>query len=186
MNNVDESRIPPKYAVQYATQKVKSELASKQANQATQPSQGTPQTASIEHERKAFYNMVDKLATDSALKDAGFESLDEVALAEYSDDDEVVANLKTFKTAMEYHRTSIMAEVQQRSWDDAEATLGRVKSLTSIIADQKEKQRQQMLAGKTPSVAGANKDELKSKIDKIKDPYLRREEMLKHPELYLK
>ena len=69
--------------------------------------------------------------------------------------------------------------------DDAEATLGRVKSLTSIIADQKEKQRQQMLAGKTPSVAGANKDELKSKIDNIKDPYLRREEMLKHPELYL-
>ena len=69
--------------------------------------------------------------------------------------------------------------------DDAEATLGRVKSLTSIIADQKEKQRQQMLAGKTPSVAGANKDELKSKIDQIKDPYLRREEMLKHPELYL-
>lgn len=69
--------------------------------------------------------------------------------------------------------------------DDAEATLGKVKDLTSIIADQKEKQRQQMLAGKTPSVAGANKDELKSKIDGIKDPYLRREEMLKHPELYL-
>ena len=66
-----------------------------------------------------------------------------------------------------------------------QASLGRVKSLTSIIADQKEKQRQQMLAGKTPSVAGANKDELKSKIDNIKDPYLRREEMLKHPELYL-
>lgn len=120
LNNVDETRIPPKYAIQYATQKVKSELASKQANQATQPSQGTPQTASIEQERKAFYNMVDKLATDNALKEAGFESLDDVALAEYSDDDTVIANLKTFKTAMEYHRTSIMAEVQQRSWDEAQ------------------------------------------------------------------
>jgi len=114
MNMVDENRIPAAYRQQYAELKVRKEMAAAQSNTAVngeqQLSQGQ-QAVNNQPDMTAFYAKVDGLAKDKALKDVGLTA-EELAAAEYTDDESIAEKLNNYKTAVQWHKNDIIIQVQ--------------------------------------------------------------------------
>jgi len=102
---VDEHRIPMEQAFAYANYK---QQLMHQAMQQQQPEQVQPQQ---EESRIDFFNKIDELARAAALRDIGL-SEEQMATAEYSDDDDIVNRAAQYETSMAWHRNAIMAQVQ--------------------------------------------------------------------------
>jgi hypothetical protein len=102
---VDERRIPMEQAFAYANYK---QQLMQQAMQQQQPEQVQPQQ---EESRIDFFNKIDELARAAALRDIGL-SEEQMATAEYSDDDDIVNRAAQYETSMAWHRNAIMAQVQ--------------------------------------------------------------------------
>lgn len=102
---VDERRIPMEQAFAYANYK---QQLMQQAMQQQQPEQVQPQQ---EESRIDFFNKIDELARAAALRDIGL-SEEQMATAEYSDNDDVVSRAAKYETSMAWHRNAIMAQVQ--------------------------------------------------------------------------
>lgn len=102
---VDERRIPMEQAFAYANYK---QQLMQQAMQQQQPEQVQPQQ---EESRIDFFNKIDELARAAALRDIGL-SEEQMATAEYSDDDDIVNRAAQYETSMAWHRNAIMVQVQ--------------------------------------------------------------------------
>ena len=102
---VDERRIPMEQAFAYANYK---QQMIQQAMQQQKVQQAQPQQ---EESRIDFFNKIDELARAAALRDIGL-SEEQMATAEYSDNDDVVNRAAQYETSMAWHRNAIMAQVQ--------------------------------------------------------------------------
>lgn len=102
---VDESRIPMSMALQYATFK------QQQQQQAVQqpPAQQQPSPDEL---RKDFFTRVENIAQAQALKDSGLTE-EQLSVAEYSDDAEIIEKVKVYNTMVAYNRQNIIASVQR-------------------------------------------------------------------------
>jgi hypothetical protein len=95
MGQVDESKIPPEYQPQY--------LAMKQQNAPKPP----PQKSEAEL-RNEFLDAVNKAAHDKAMKDVGITE-DELAMGEFSDNDEIQTKVSRYKAALDVARSQIIS-----------------------------------------------------------------------------
>lgn len=95
MGQVDESKIPPEYQPQY--------LAMKQQNAPKPPPQ-----KSEEELRNEFLDAVNKAAHDKAMKDVGITE-DELAMGEFSDNDEIQTKVSRYKAALDVARSQIIS-----------------------------------------------------------------------------
>ncbi len=94
LGNVDESRIPPQYQPQY--------MALKQKDAPPPP----PQKSEAEL-RTEFLDAVNAAAKEKAMKDLDITE-DELALGEFSDDEEIQNKVARYKTALEMARSQII------------------------------------------------------------------------------
>lgn len=104
---VDERRIPMEQAFAYANYKQQM-IAEQQRAMAERQAQQQPQQ---EESRRDFFYKIDELARAAALRDIGL-SEEQMATAEYSDDDDIVKRAAQYETSMAWHRNAIMAQVQ--------------------------------------------------------------------------
>jgi len=114
MNMVDESRIPAAYRQQYAELKVRKEMAAAQSNPNLNGEQQLPQgqqPVNKQPDMTAFYEKVDGLAKEKALKDVGLTA-EELAAGEYTDDETIAEKLNNYKTAVQWHKNDIIIQVQ--------------------------------------------------------------------------
>lgn len=95
LGQVDESKIPPQYQPQY--------LALKQKNAPPPPPQ-----KSEEELRTEFLDAVNAAAKEKAMKDLNLTE-DELALGEFSDDEEVQAKVARYKAAVDIARNQIVS-----------------------------------------------------------------------------
>lgn len=101
---LDESRIPVEMAFQYAQYK--------QAQQ-QQVAEQTPTPDNTDEQlkyRQEYYQKVESMARENALKDVGLTE-DDLAIAEYSDDAELQAKASMYNTALAMHRNMIVQNV---------------------------------------------------------------------------
>lgn len=114
MNSVDESRVPKQYQAQFALAKQQRLTTEKQAqtNTEVKPQEQTNPVA----DSKAyieFYNRIGSMAQENAMKEIGITK-EELDAADYSDDPELQAKYQAYKTAVNYHRSSIEYAIRSR------------------------------------------------------------------------
>lgn len=122
LGQVDESRIPPAYAVQYG--QFKERQAQQQAiAQAQQQAQQTPQPDEAQ-QRIAFMEEIEKTAREVTMKQLGLteEDLNDSEYASYADNPDLEKRVKAFESLNAYNRQHIINEVQaQQAKAKAEA-----------------------------------------------------------------
>lgn len=119
--NVDESRIPMELAIQYASfkqqmlqqqQAVAQQQRASNENAPAEQQSPTQQQEDIAEARRQFYTRVEDMAKSAALADVGLTE-DQLITAEYSDDAEVTQKANQYNAALAWHRSNILANVQQ-------------------------------------------------------------------------
>jgi len=122
LGQVDESRIPPAYAVQYG--QFKERQAQQQAiAQAQQQAQQTPQPDEAQ-QRIAFMEEIEKTAREVTMKQLGLteDDLNDSEYANYADNPDLEKRVKAFESLNAYNRQNIINQVQaQQAKAKAEA-----------------------------------------------------------------
>lgn len=122
LGQVDESRIPPAYAVQYGQFKERQAQqqaiaqAQQQAQQESQPNEA--------QQRIAFMEEIEKTAREVTMKQLGLteEDLNDSEYASYADNPDLEKRVKAFESLNAYNRQNIINEVQaQQAKAKAEA-----------------------------------------------------------------
>jgi len=112
MGMVDESRIPPAFAIQYG--QFKEKQAQQQAiAQAQQQAQQTPQPNEAQ-QRIAYMKEIDKTAREVTMKQLGLteDDLKDSSYADYSDNPDLEERVKAFDSLLVYNRQQIINDVQ--------------------------------------------------------------------------
>lgn len=115
-NSVDENRIPMELAFQYAAYKQQNQTASQQQAGELE----ADDRAEMEQRRYEFFDGVEKMAREAAIKDIGLTE-EQIELAEYSDDPEIQEKAKRLPTIMAYHRNNILNQVAQKQAEERQA-----------------------------------------------------------------
>lgn len=93
MGQVDQNRIPPEYAAQYAAM----------------VSRNAPKPKSEAELRNDFLDSVNKMAKERTMKDLGVTD-EELSTGEFSDDENIRNKVERYKTQLEINRTNIISE----------------------------------------------------------------------------
>ena len=112
MGMVDESRIPPAFAIQYG--QFKEKQAQQQAiAQAQQQAQQTPQPNEAQ-QRIAYMKEIDKTAREVTMKQLGLteDDLKDAEYANYADNPDLEERVKAFDSLLVYNRQQIINDVQ--------------------------------------------------------------------------
>ena len=104
LGNVDESKIPPAYAEQYAAVKQKM-----QAPPQNQPNEAPEPQKTDEQLRIEFLDKVNSMARERALKQLGITEED-LSVAEFSEDEELKHKAERFRAAMDITRNQVVSE----------------------------------------------------------------------------
>ena len=110
--NVNESRIPQQYQLQYAQYQQEQARRQQQYQQQQQALQMQAQQQQLEQQKRMFAD-IDKAATDQAMKALGITQ-DDIDTAEYSDDDAVKQKVAHFNTAKSYYKEQLIGAIQQQ------------------------------------------------------------------------
>lgn len=105
LNQVDERRIPEAYRAQYAAFKAGSD-------DKAQPPQGDG-SKNQDIAAAEFYSKVNGLARQMAMQELGITD-DDIAAAEYTDDQSLKDKVDNFNAAVEFNRNKIFADVQMK------------------------------------------------------------------------
>lgn len=109
--NVNESRIPQQYQLQYAQYQQEQARRQQQYQQQQQALQMQAQQQQLEQQKRMFAD-IDKAATDQAMKALGITQ-DDIDTAEYSDD-AVKQKVAHFNTAKSYYKEQLIGAIQQQ------------------------------------------------------------------------
>lgn len=135
LGQVDESRIPPAYAIQYG--QFKEKQAQQQAiAQAQQQAQQVPQPNEAQ-QRIAFMEEIEKVARELTMKQLGLteEDLSDSAYADYSDNPDLGKRVKAFEGLNAYNRQQIINDVQakqSKAQAEADARAAVVQSINDF------------------------------------------------------
>lgn len=110
--NVNESRIPQQYQLQYAQYQQEQARRQQQYQQQQQALQMQAQQQQLEQQKRMFAD-IDKAATDQAMKALGITQ-DDIDTAEYSDDDAVKQKVAHFNTAKSYYKEQLIGAIKQQ------------------------------------------------------------------------
>lgn len=97
MGQVDQNRIPPEYAAQYAAM----------------VSRNAPKPKSEAELRNDFLDSVNKMAKERTMKDLGVTD-EELSTGEFSDDENIRNKVERYKTQLEINRTNIISEYAEQ------------------------------------------------------------------------
>ena len=128
--NVNESRIPQQYQLQYA-----------QYQQEQARRQQQYQQQQLEQQKRMFAD-IDKAATDQAMKALGITQ-DDIDTAEYSDDDAVKQKVAHFNTAKSYYKEQLIGAIQQQQMRTQAAQDERRAIYQSIVDFTQQKQAEE-------------------------------------------
>lgn len=130
-NVVDERRIPMEQAFAYANYK------QQVMQQAMQQQQAQPPAEDNSAARENFYARIEEASRNAALKDLGLTE-DDLAMAEYSEDEDLQARVNKFETSLAWNRNSIMAQVQaeqQRAYNERMAVHQIYSDIDNKVAE---------------------------------------------------
>ena len=134
LGHVDESRIPPAYAVQYG--QFKERQAQQQAiAQAQQQAQQTPQPNEAQ-QRMEFMENIEKMSRELTMKQLGLteQDLADKEYADYSDNPDLEKRIKAFEGLNAYNRQQIINDVQNQQTKVAQQAASQKAVNDSILA----------------------------------------------------
>ncbi len=134
LGHVDESRIPPAYAVQYG--QFKERQAQQQAiAQAQQQAQQTPQPNEAQ-QRMEFMENIEKMSRELTMKQLGLteQDLADKEYADYSDNPDLEKRIKAFEGLNAYNRQQIINDVQNQQAKVAQQAASQKAVNDSILA----------------------------------------------------
>jgi len=134
LGQVDESRIPPAYAVQYG--QFKERQAQQQAiAQAQEQAQQTPQPNEAQ-QRMEFMENIEKTSRELTMKQLGLteQDLADKEYADYSDNPDLEKRVKAFEGLNAYNRQQIINDVQAQKAKVAQQAASQKAVNDSIIA----------------------------------------------------
>lgn len=130
--NVNESRIPQQYQLQYAQYQQEQARRQQQYQQQQQALQMQAQQQQLEQQKRMFAD-IDKAATDQAMKALGITQ-DDIDTAEYSDDDAVKQKVAHFNTAKSYYKEQLIGAIKQQQIR-TQAAQNEQRAIYQSIAD---------------------------------------------------
>lgn len=130
--NVNESRIPQQYQLQYAQYQQEQARRQQQYQQQQQALQMQAQQQQLEQQKRMFAD-IDKAATDQAMKALGITQ-DDIDTAEYSDDDAVKQKVAHFNTAKSYYKEQLIGAIKQQQMR-TQAAQNEQRAIYQSIAD---------------------------------------------------
>jgi hypothetical protein len=139
--NVNESRIPQQYQLQYAQYQQEQARRQQQYQQQQQALQMQAQQQQLEQQKRMFAD-IDKAATDQAMKAIGITQ-DDIDTAEYSDDDAVKQKVAHFNTAKSYYKEQLIGAIQQQQMRTQAAQDERRAIYQSIVDFTQQKQAEE-------------------------------------------
>ena len=134
MGIVDESRIPPAFAVQYG--QFKEKQAQQQAVTQAQQQTTQPTQQNEIQQRIAYMKEIDKIAREETLKQLGLteDDLKDAEYANYADNPDLEERVKSFEGMLAYNRQQIINNVQAQMAKDQQQAAARKAVNDSIIS----------------------------------------------------
>lgn len=105
LNKVDENRVPEAYRDQYAAFKAANHVGTGQEQGSTEQQPNTD-AGNVE-----FYTKVNNMARQIAMQELGVTE-DDIAAADYTDDQELKDKVENFNAAVEFNRAKIFGDLQ--------------------------------------------------------------------------
>lgn len=138
LGSVDEARIPSAYLPQYNQIKAQQQFVQQQQQQQASTQATEQANQELDNQAKGsmkeFYLKIDNAAKEQAMAEAGFETEEEIEMAEYSNDPEDKEKLTVYKNALDWKKGQLMAEVQRRANERATAREQQAAIYRDIVA----------------------------------------------------
>lgn len=131
-NNVDESRIPVQYQVQYTQYRQDQAQRQQQLQQQQQAFAAQQQQQQLEQQKKMFAE-IDQAATNQAMQTYGLTQ-DDIDTAEYSDDEDLKNKVAQYHTAKEYFKGQLISAIQRQQMQ-TQAAQDEQKAIYASIVD---------------------------------------------------
>ena len=133
VGHVDESRIPVNLRQGYYLARA-GRLQQQAQQPAQQPEQNQGAQGAAENTAIAqdFYKKVNEMAQERAMKEIGITQ-EEIDLAEYTDNEEVLTKFSTYKSALENHKSQILREVDTIQRNQAAAMEDSKRAYQAVV-----------------------------------------------------
>ena len=127
--SVDENRIPVDMRQNYYLAMAQQQAAQPQQQQP----EPTPEPVADTAKAQQFYSKVQQMAQDRAMKEVGITQ-DEIDVAEYTDDPDLIQKANAYKVAVENNRAQILQDVDSIQRQQKAVEEDRIRAYQTVVS----------------------------------------------------